>query len=59
MTVALLKKLEPFDAAALAVHLHGKAGDYAKDKLSETSVIASDIIDAIPHILPVENTKNM
>lgn len=59
MTVALLPRQKPYPAAALAVHLHGKAGDYAKEKLSETSVIASDIIDSIPHILPVENTKNM
>jgi len=59
MTVALMPKLEPFSAATLTVYLHGKAGDYAKERLSETSIIASDIIDSIPHILPVENTKKM
>lgn len=59
MTVALLARLEPFDAATLAVHLHGKSGDYAKEQLSETSVMARDIIDGIPHILPVENTKKL
>ena len=59
MTVALLAITEPFSAATLAVHIHGKAGNYAKDRLSETSVTAGDIMEAIPHILPVENTKNM
>lgn len=59
MAVALLARIEPYQAATLAVHLHGKAGDYAKAKLTETSVIASDIIDSIPHILPVENMKNV
>ncbi len=59
MTVALLAIAEPFSAATLAVHLHGKAGDYAKSKLSEESLLAGDIIEGIPHILPVENTKNM
>ncbi len=59
MTVALLAIAEPFSAATLAVHLHGKAGDYAKSKLSEVSLLAGDIIEGIPHILPVENAKNM
>ena len=54
MTVALAAIEKPFVAATLAIHLHGKAGDYAKEKHSETSVIAGDIIDGIPHILPVE-----
>ncbi len=54
MVAALLAQKEPFDAATLAVYLHGKAGDYAKATLSEASVIASDIISSLPHILPVE-----
>lgn len=57
ITAALLAVCEPFDAATLAVHFHGKAGDFAKDNLSETSVMAGDIIASLPHILPVENTK--
>lgn len=59
MTVALLAVKDSFSAATLAVHLHGKSGDFASDRLSETSVMAGDIIDQIPHILPVENAKNM
>ena len=57
ITAALLAVCEPFEAATLAVHFHGMAGDFAKDKLSETSVMAGDIIDGLPHILPVENTN--
>ena len=57
ITAALLAVCEPFDAATLAVHLHGKAGDFARDNLSETSVMAGDIIEGLPHILPVENTN--
>lgn len=57
MTASLLAVCDPFDAATLAVHFHGLAGDFARDNLSETSVMAGDIISGIPHILPVENTK--
>jgi NAD(P)H-hydrate epimerase len=37
-----------FDAAASAVHVHGRAGDIARDRLGERSVIASDLIDVLP-----------
>lgn len=40
--------LSPFDAAQLAVHVHGLAGDMARDRLGETSVTATDILDALP-----------
>ncbi len=59
ITAALLAVCEPFEAATLAVHFHGKAGDWAKEKLSEASVMAGDIIEGLPHILPVENTNQM
>lgn len=36
-------------AALLGVYAHGYAGDLAANELSETSMIASDIIDQIPH----------
>ena len=45
---------EVFDASKLAVYMHGKAGDYAKSILGENSMTASDILDGIPHIFPVE-----
>jgi len=35
-------------AAIIAVYLHGLAGDLAKEKLGEESLIASDIIDFLP-----------
>lgn len=40
--------LSPFDAAVLGVHVHGLAGDLAAAALGETSLIASDLLDALP-----------
>jgi NAD(P)H-hydrate epimerase len=40
--------LEAFAAARLGVHLHGLAGDLARDDLGETSLIATDVIDYLP-----------
>ncbi len=57
MTASLLAICESYDAATLAVHFHGKAGDFARDNLCEASVMAGDIIEGLPHILPVENTN--
>lgn len=37
----------PEDALKLGVYIHGLAGDYAKEKWGETSLIASDIIDGL------------
>lgn len=37
----------PLDAACLGAYIHGLAGDVAADALSEYSVMASDIVDAI------------
>ena len=49
LTAALLgQKLAPFDAAVLAVHLHGLAGDLARDAVGETSLIAADLLDYLP-----------
>lgn len=42
------KTMDPFDAAKLAVYLHGKAGDIASGMLSEYSVLASDLLKYIP-----------
>jgi len=38
----------PFDAAALAVHVHGVAGDLAAARLGERAVVASDLIACLP-----------
>jgi NAD(P)H-hydrate epimerase len=40
--------LDPFDAAQLGVHLHGLAGDLARDDLGEVSLIASDLLTYLP-----------
>ncbi len=36
------------DAARLGVYVHGAAGDLAAEKMGETALIASDIVDALP-----------
>ena len=43
--------MPPFAAAAVGVRAHGMAGDVAAEALGEYSVMASDIIDAIPKVL--------
>jgi ADP-dependent NAD(P)H-hydrate dehydratase len=40
--------LAPFEAAQLAVHVHGAAGDLARDHLGEISLIAQDLLDFLP-----------
>ncbi|MEM7783604.1 MAG: ADP/ATP-dependent (S)-NAD(P)H-hydrate dehydratase, partial [Planctomycetota bacterium] len=43
--------LSPFEASCLGVHLHGLAGDFAAQKLGETSLIATDLIEYLPDAL--------
>ena len=38
------------DIAALGVYIHGLCGDIAARRLSEYSLMASDLIDALPII---------
>src|SRR5205823_10418165 len=40
--------LEPFAAAQLGTHLHGLAGDLARDELGEEAMIASDLLGYLP-----------
>lgn len=40
--------MDRFDAAAAGVHLHGLAGQLAGKRLGQRSVLARDVIDAIP-----------
>lgn len=42
------QRMDLFEAAALGVYLHGLAGDLAKEKLTEYSVMAEDLISYIP-----------
>lgn len=40
-----------FDAAAMAVYIHGLAGDYAAGKTNRYSLMAGDLIDALSYVL--------
>lgn len=40
--------LAAFEAAQLGVYLHGLAGDIARNEKGETSLIATDVLDALP-----------
>ena len=43
--------LLPFEAAAAAAYLHGLAGDIAAERLGEASMLAGDLVDALPEAL--------
>jgi ADP-dependent NAD(P)H-hydrate dehydratase len=47
-TAMLCQKLAPYDAARLATHIHGLAGDLAAAELGEVSLIASDLLRFLP-----------
>lgn len=47
----LAQHMNMFDAAALGVHLHGLAGDLAKNDLTAYGVLASDTIRYIPYAI--------
>ena len=46
----LAQGCDPYIAATLGVYIHGLAGDVASEILSQYSLMASDIIDALPEI---------
>lgn len=49
LVAALLAQQMPaFEAACLAVHLHGHAGDLAAADLSEASMMATDLLNYLP-----------
>ena len=41
------QKFEPFEAAVLGVHLHGRAGDFAAEKFGTASTVATDILNCL------------
>ena len=47
----LAQNVNPVMAARIGVYLHGLAGDMAAKNLFENSIIASDMIDNLPHAL--------
>lgn len=48
ITALLAQGCPPFAACRLAVHVHGLAGDLAAERLGQTSMIATDLIDCLP-----------
>lgn len=48
LTALLARGYERKEAACLGMYLHGLAGDIAAERVGEESLIASDIIDALP-----------
>jgi NAD(P)H-hydrate epimerase len=59
ITALLCQGLAPFDAARLAVHVHGLAGDLAAEKLGQVPLIASDVIDCLPTALQMLEPKRV
>ena len=47
----ITQNLSVFEAASLGVYLHGLAGNLAAERNSEYSMVASDLIDAIPQVM--------
>ena len=47
LTGLLAQKYKPESAALLGVYIHGMAGDYAAEKKTQESMIASDITDSL------------
>jgi NAD(P)H-hydrate epimerase len=48
ITALVGQGLSNFDAAVLGVYVHGLAGDIAAKKIGQISLIATDIIEALP-----------
>lgn len=48
ITALLGQGLGDFEAAVLGVYVHGLAGDIASEKLGQTGMITTDIINALP-----------
>jgi NAD(P)H-hydrate epimerase len=52
LIAALLgQRLAPFAAAQLGVYVHGVAGDLARDKVGETALVATDLLEHLPAAL--------
>ncbi len=52
MIVSLIGQgMDAFEAAHLGAHLHGLAGDFARDALGERAMIALDLLDYLPQAM--------
>jgi NAD(P)H-hydrate epimerase len=47
LSAIVAQKLPPFEAAQLAVWLHGRAGDLAAAKYSRQGLVASDLLETM------------
>jgi len=52
ITALIGQGMDSFEAAILAVYTHGKAADIAAETKTQTSLIATDIIEALPKVWP-------
>jgi len=41
----------PYDAAVYGCYIHGRAGDYARDRWGSAGMIAGDILEALPLVI--------
>ncbi|QDU87456.1 ATP-dependent (S)-NAD(P)H-hydrate dehydratase [Pirellulimonas nuda] len=48
LAALLAQGLAPYDAARLAAHLHGAAGDLAAERVGPVSLIATDLLESLP-----------
>jgi ADP-dependent NAD(P)H-hydrate dehydratase len=48
LAALLAQGFAAFEAAQLGAHLHGRAGDLARDTIGEVSLIATDLLDFLP-----------
>ena len=46
--------LAPFQAAAAAVRVHGRAGDIAAERFGQVSLVSTDILDCLPDAIQGE-----
>ncbi|HJM53012.1 MAG TPA: NAD(P)H-hydrate dehydratase [Dehalococcoidia bacterium] len=47
----LAQNMDPFDAAALGVYVHGLAGEIAKRSIGEVALVAGDVLESLPAAL--------
>ena len=55
ITALMGQGLDNFEATALGVYVHGLAGDIAADRLGQISLIATNLIDALPQAFQKTN----
>jgi len=57
VTALLGQGLNRLDATILGVYIHGRAGDIASSRLGQISLMATDIIDALPEAFKTAGTS--